>query len=131
MRPCSTLLLAAGLFLPVADVYANEPPTHQERAIALLSRLRSDGFQVRQDAAAALDRLGAAALPALRAARKHLDPEVRRRVAELLPLLESRVETARQLEAPPLRLHYHNTPLAEVLADLSRRSGNPLKLGPD
>jgi hypothetical protein len=130
MRPCSTLLLAAGLFLPVANVKAENPATDQERAAAMVAQLRSDDFQVRQAAAATLERLGAAALPALRAARKDLDPEVRRRVAELLPLLECRLETARQLEAPRLRVHYHKTPLADVLADLSQRSGNTLKLGP-
>ncbi len=132
MRSCFTLLLAAGLLLPVLPLYAEKPQADQERAAVavLITRLASDDFQVRQDAAAALDRLGTAALPALRAARKHLDPEVRRQIAELLPVLERRAETARQLETPRLRLHYQNTPLAEVLADLSKRSGNPLKISP-
>jgi hypothetical protein len=131
MRSCFPLLLAAGLLLPVLPLHAEKPQADQERAAiaALIARLASDDFQARQDAAAALDRLGTAALPALRAARKHPDPEVRRQVAELLSVLERRTETARQLETPRLRLQYRNTPLAEVLADLSSRSGNPLKLG--
>jgi hypothetical protein len=46
-------------------------------------------------------------------------------------VLERRVETARQLEAPRLELRYEKVPLAEVLADLSKRSGNPVKLASD
>ena len=131
MRTCLTLLLAAGLFLPVRTFAAEPPPTDAQRAAALIERLGSEDYQERQAAVAALDRLGAAALPALRGARKHLDPEVRRQVAQLLPILERRAETARQFDTPRLRLHYENVPLADVLADLSKRSGNPLKLGAD
>jgi hypothetical protein len=129
MRPCVTLLLAAGLFSPALMLHAADPPPSPERLAALVERLGSDEFREREGAARALDALGGAALPALRAARKHPDAEVRRRVAELLAVIERRVETAHALEAPRLRLRYENAPLAEVLADLSKRSGNPIKLG--
>jgi hypothetical protein len=129
MRPCVTLLLAAGLFLPALMLPAADPPLSPQRLAALVERLGGDDFRDREAAARELDALGAAALPALRAARKHSDPEVRRRVADLLSALECRVETARVLEAPRLRLQYKNAPLSEVLADLSKRSGNPIKLG--
>src|SRR6478672_4245937 len=102
MRPCVTLLLAAGLLLPVLSLHADKPPTPQERADAL---------------------------PALRAARKHPDLEVRRYAAELSELIGRRVETAHVLGAPRLRVQYKNVPVSQVLADLSKRSGNPIRLG--
>ncbi len=129
MRPCYTLLLAAGLLLPAGTVYAEKPLTDQARAAALVAQLASEEFQVRENAALALDHLGAAALPALQAARQHPDPEVRRHAAEVLRILERRLETLRQFDSPRLRVQYQNVPLVEVLADLSKRSGNPLKLG--
>src|SRR5207237_3334721 len=129
MRPCVTLLLAAGLLLPALTLYAEKPPTPPERAAALVERLGSDEFREREAAARALDALGAHALPALRAARKHPDLEVGRYAAELSETIGRRVETARVLEAPRLRLQYKNTPVSQVLADLSKRSGNPIRLG--
>jgi hypothetical protein len=129
MRPGLTLLLLAGLFAPpFALLLAEEPATDRESAAALVARLRSDDFQEREKAAEALERLGAAALPALQAALKHPDAEVRRHAAELLRALECRVETARLLDAPRFRLQYRNVPLSAVLDDLSKRSGNPIKL---
>jgi hypothetical protein len=53
-------------------------------------RLGSDSFEQREAAGAALDRLGEAALPALRQALRSDDPEVRRRAGEVEARLRAR-----------------------------------------
>jgi hypothetical protein len=89
----------------------------------LVERLASEDFAEREQATAALEALGAEALPALRAARDHPDAEVRRRAAEVLQRVERRCLTAEMLRPARLRLAYRDQPLGEVLQDVSRRTG--------
>ncbi len=54
----------------------------------LIEQLGEESFEVRQDAARQLERLGGAAAPALRAALDHPDPEIRRAAADCLHHIE-------------------------------------------
>lgn len=55
---------------------------------ALIEQLGDKNFEAREAAEKAIQALGSEALPALRKAAEHPDPEVRRRVARLIPYLE-------------------------------------------
>ena len=83
MRPFLTLLPAVALTVSAFARAADQPLPANQRAVALVQQLASEDFEQREDAGRGLDRLGAAALPALHAAAKHPDPEVRRRSAAL------------------------------------------------
>jgi WD40 repeat protein len=83
-RPFALALLA-GLALALL---AAAPPVAVE---SLVRRLGSDSYAEREAASAALDRLGAPALPVLRRARQCSgDAEVRRRAARLVAAIERR-----------------------------------------
>jgi hypothetical protein len=78
MRACLLALLMA----PLA-ARAEEPPSPAE----LVRRLGDDSFETRREAAAQLEALGAAAIPAVRAGLEGRDLEVRRWCRRLLPRL--------------------------------------------
>src|SRR5262249_50557895 len=63
--------------------------------------------------------LGADALPALYRARSHADPEIRRRLDELIPPLER----ALTLAPKPITLHLTNRPLREAIEALTAQTG--------
>src|SRR5690606_20904936 len=60
----------------------------RRRIDLLVKQLGDDEFETREAASKALPEYGVAALAALRKAKDSRDPEVRRRVRELLPALE-------------------------------------------
>jgi len=105
---------------------AAEPAS--ERAQRLIERLGSEEFADREQATAALDALGADALPALRAGLNHPDQEVRRRCGDVLERVERRCLSAAMLRPARLRLCYRDQPLKEVLRDVSRRTGYRVQL---
>jgi len=119
-----TLALMASL------VAAQEPSrgkTQPAEIEALVKQLGDASFQVREKALKELDRLGVDALPQLReAARNATDPEVQRRLGELIPTLE------RNLALAPTRLTLtlRNKPLREVIKEISAASGYKLELQP-
>src|SRR5438874_9163091 len=77
----------------------------------LIEQLGDKDFQRREAASKALAALGADAIPALQKGRSHPDPEVRRRLEELIPPLE------RTLTLAPKRvtLHVTNKPTREAI----------------
>src|SRR5690348_11567137 len=75
----------------------------------LVERLGAPRYAEREEAAKALERSGAAAVPALRAARKARDPEVRARAAALL----ERIESGLMVRPTTVRLDYRDRPLNE------------------
>jgi hypothetical protein len=119
MRPSvlPALLLALGAAGPLAAA------DRAADVARLVGRLGSSFFAERQEAARALDAVGGPALPALRAAERGPDPEVRRRARELVRRIEQREETARVLRPQTVRLVYKDTPLREALTDFSRKAG--------
>src|SRR4051812_37395494 len=85
--------------------------SHIDEANSAATQLGSDLFSERDAAARALERMGSAALPALRAACKSSDLEVRRRAEGLVERIERAAESARLLAVTPIRLDYRNVPL--------------------
>src|SRR5262249_20762331 len=117
MRLTAWLLPLTCLVL-VTALWAGEPT----RAVApaptveqWIERLGSPDYRQRGEASRALAALGVPALPALRKALPHPDPEVRRRLEELVGTLEAKAAMAPKL----VSLRIVNRPLKEVLAELS------------
>ena len=99
---------------------------------ALLARLGAAAFGDREQAGRELLGHGPDALHALAdAARSHPDPEVRRRAAALADQVARSAETAARTAVTPVRLDFHNTPLAAAVAELRLRTGIPLQLAAD
>jgi hypothetical protein len=114
------LALLLALLAPAPPAAAGDTPE------SLVARLGSGRFEGREGAARELERLGPAALPALRAARDAADPEVRQRAAALL----ERIAFAGAIAPTAVRLDARGRPLAAVVADLAGQSGLPMRLDP-
>ncbi|QJW94867.1 HEAT repeat domain-containing protein [Frigoriglobus tundricola] len=89
----------------------------------LVPRLGADDFRTREAAVAALERSGAAAIPALREAMKSDDPEVRLRAATILHKLQRTADSAAKLTPAKITLAYKNVPLGTAVSDLKTRTG--------
>jgi hypothetical protein len=94
---------------------------------ALVSQLGAARYADREAASLALERLGRAALPALRGARDARDPEIRTRAAGLVQKIESALLT----QPTRVRLDFDNTPLQEVARLLSQQTGFKVALSPE
>jgi hypothetical protein len=75
-----------------------------------------------------LERLGAAALEALRKAAKSSDVETRRRAETLVKKLEKEASSRELLQAKQVRLRFKDTPLPEAVAELAKKSGYEIAL---
>ena len=116
------------LTIVLASVYADD----QSDAVTLIGRLGAPSFDDRVAAYKALERLGAEALPALRAAANSSDTRVRSRARALIESIGRQVESARAARPTMLRLDFRNRPLGEVIDGLNERHdlGLSLRLGP-
>lgn len=94
-------------------------PASTSRIEFLIAQLGDKDFQRREAASRALAALGTEALPALQRFRSHPDPEIRRRLDELIPPLE------RALALGPKRitLHMTNQPIRAVIEELTKQTG--------
>jgi hypothetical protein len=124
---CTLLLPLACLVLSV-PIRADSPPGEVEELVA---RLGSSKFKEREAAAAALDRCGAAALPALQAAVRHPDPEVSYRAQVLVQRIEQRLETAQLLGGKKLRLTYKDVAILDAVSDFSAKAGVAIEVEGD
>ncbi len=93
-----------------------------------VGRLSSPDFQERETASRELDRLCDAALGPLREAANTGDAETRRRATALVERIGRRQAAARILAPTEISLNYDNVPLTAAVADLSRRTGMPMRL---
>jgi len=121
MRRIQTLTLALA-FLPASTGHGDPPASESAKPVAveeLLHRLSDGVLRVRNDAARTILTLGAEALPKLLEARNSLDPELRRRVEELIPQLERKF----LLEPKIVSLHMTNRPMRDVLSELCKQTG--------
>ncbi len=109
-------LIVLGL-LGQADGAAPDPA-------ALLERLGT-ARKAEQEAAKTLEGLGAKALPALRAARKSKDPDVRSRARVMIRTIEGSLLT----KASPVRLAFENATPGDVARSLSREVGFDVGIG--
>ncbi len=120
MSRATWVAVACGLGLLPA-VFADGPaaPSSVEQ---LIRQLGSRDFKVRDAATRALAALGADALPALQKGRATDDPEVRRRLDEIIPPLERAITLAPRR----VTLHMTNRPLKDVLAEIGKQTGYKL-----
>ncbi len=117
------------LSLVLASTSADDPPG----AVALIGRLGSESFEDRVAAYKALERLGGAALPALRAAADTSDMRVRSRVHALIESIGHEIEAERFARPTMIRFELRTRPLGEVVDALNDRYdlGLFLRLGPE
>jgi hypothetical protein len=118
-----SLIPAVGLLLSLVPLsLAQSPaprPTGNADVEKWIGQLGDADYRKRDEAAQALQRLGEKALPALRAARKHGDPEIRRRAHELA----SAVETATLLAPKHVTLQIKGKTARDAVAELAKVTG--------
>ncbi|MDW7995594.1 MAG: hypothetical protein RMI91_13165, partial [Gemmatales bacterium] len=120
-------LSALGLF---SGLWANNQPTtvSPEQIAKLIAQLGAPTFQEREQASKALEAIGEAALPALKeAAEKSTDAEIKRRASDLVRTLENKLHAEKLRQPTLISVAYHNTPLVEVLRDLTAKTGVPFE----
>lgn len=105
-----------------ADAPVATPPVEK-----LIEQLADSDFQVRDKAARAIEALGVEALPALKKAREHADPEVRRRIEQWIPALER----ALVLSPKAVTIKLTNRPIREAYEALAKQTGYKIELGQD
>jgi hypothetical protein len=112
--------LACLALLPVAFAAAPPPPALRAPEIKrLIEQLGDRDYRVREQAEKRLHDEGKPALPFLRQALGHRDPEVRRRALRMVPGLENAI-----LFAPKrISLSVRNQPMSKVLDELGKASG--------
>jgi hypothetical protein len=115
----AALCLGIGLCLPAGARTADAAKPDYAGTDRLVEQLGDPDYRRRDDAAMKLRSEGLAALPALRAALNHADPEVRRRAGELVPVLE----TAALLAPKRVTLKVDNRPVREVLDSIEKQTG--------
>lgn len=112
--------LAALVLIPLA--WGDDPPAKPEPAPTadqLVEQLGDRDFRKRDAAVKRLEALGPAALPALRKAEKHADPEIRRRVSDLIPTLE----VAGLLAPKRVTLNVKKKPMRQVFEEVTKQTG--------
>jgi hypothetical protein len=118
LRSLIPIVLAGLGWFPAAGTRENKPAASLQIS-SIIEQLADKDFHRREEASKALAALGTKALPALLEARSHPDPEVRRRLDELIPPLE------RALALAPKRitLHVVNKPIREIIDLLTTQTG--------
>jgi hypothetical protein len=94
----------------------------------LVEQLGSDSFAEREAASRDLERIGAAALEALRKAARSSDIETRRRAEALVKKIGKEVASREVLQAKQVHLRFKDTPLSEAVAELAKQSGYDVAL---
>jgi hypothetical protein len=130
-RPYSFLVVAALFAMIFPALSRAQAPRDAEQVSRLITQLGSPRFPEREEAGRALDALGTVALEALRQAADDRDPEIARRATGLVRKIEKRQETARMLAPLRIRLLFADTPLAEAVDDLAKKTGFIIKLDGD
>ena len=97
----------------------------------LVGQLGADRFADREAAARALEASGEVAVPALLAAGRHPDPEVRQRAAAITARLQRSSESAKRLVPKTVSLDYANVPLGTALTRLKSQTGANVTLDPN
>ena len=115
----SLVLVAATAAQPKpAESHPKPGPTVEQ----LVSQLGDREFRVRDQASKAIAALGIDALPALQKSRVNPDPEIRRRLDELIPPLERAIT----LQSKQISLHMTNKPIKDIIAELNKQTGYKL-----
>ncbi len=101
-----------------------QPPEPSRDAAALVEKLGSAAASERE-ASKSLESLGSKASPALRAASKSKDPEVRRRARALINKIDGNV----LIQESSVRLDFQDATLDEIVKSLSKQAGFEVGLG--
>jgi hypothetical protein len=138
MRQVTGLLLVLhslllGLVAPAwtAERKVIKDPVQAKQIARMIEQLGSPKYAARQAADRALDQQAAAALPALSRAVKSTDPEVRWHARDLIAKIGRRIERDKLLAATRLHLVYKDTPVADAVADLAKKSGFVIQIEGD
>jgi len=116
--------LLAGLLLVAAAPLLLAADAVKEKSIEqLIEQLGDRKFQVREQAAKAIEALGPDALPALRKAKDHRDLDVRRRIEKWIPEFEAGAVVA----AKRVTLKLTNQPLRKALEEVAMQTGYKLQ----
>lgn len=130
MRKLFATVGILGLALAVtAGEQPAAPPT--PTVSELIHRLGSADYRDREEAAAALEKAGPSAIPALHQAMKSESPEVRLRVTPILVKLERAATSSDKLAAKKVKLNYKDVPLGTAFNDLRMKTGLNLSLDPE
>jgi hypothetical protein len=121
-----TILSSFVFIVPVSGDDTTNPPAAVS-VNALIEELGSKEFHARESATKRLGALGIEILPALQKAKFNSDPEVRRRLEELISPLERTVT----LMPKKVTLHVKNKTIREVLAEFGKQTGYKLGTWPD
>jgi hypothetical protein len=127
----SLALLFALLTLGLCAAEEKKDTADPKLIARLIEELGDRRYAKREAAERALRQIGVPALDALREAARNKDAEVRRRATRLLRQIETLAEAARLLASPHLRLVYKDTPLADAVADIEKKTGIAIKLEGD
>jgi hypothetical protein len=128
-RHLLTAALFAGLgFGALAWAAPATESTDADKITKLVEQLGSDSFESREKAQAALEKIGAPALEALRKAAASDEAELRRRAGELVQAIERNALLASILTPKKVHLLYKETPIAEAIADLKTKTGYEITL---
>ncbi len=118
-----TRCLVALACLVTAEAFGQRPSDPS----ALVEQLGADRYADREEAATALLGLGRTALPSLKQASGHSDPEVRKRSVDLLRQIEADL----LVQPTMVRLDFRDMPLPDVVAAIAEQAGVPLILVPE
>jgi hypothetical protein len=99
--------------------FAADPPKSGSTPEQLIKELGDPDFAVRERAFESLRAMGSAAIPVVERALKSDTPEIRRRAAELLPILKSQAA----LEPRRVTLKAGAAKLPDTLAEVSKQTG--------
>jgi hypothetical protein len=126
-RTLFPVALLVNILVSLSDLRANgtEAPAPSDIA-KLVDQLGHRDFRVRDTATRHLSALGVDSLPALLKLRDHPDPEVRRRLVEVVGPLES----AARVAPKRIRFRLKQRPVAEALTELTRQSGYKIEPWP-
>jgi hypothetical protein len=125
-----TARLAVVVCLGMSTAWGNgqpDVPRPARSAAQLIEQLGHEDYTQRDAASKALLALGAQALPALKKAKDHEDPEVRRRVGELILT----VERAGLLAPRRVTLRLKDKPIRQAVTELARQTGYTIELWPN
>jgi hypothetical protein len=107
---------------------AAEKPPDAAKIASWIEQLGSGSFEEREKAEDELEAVGAPALEGLRKAAKDGEEEVRRRAEKLIQRIERRLATETALEPKEVHFKFKDTPIAEAVAEIVRKTEYNIQL---
>jgi hypothetical protein len=118
-------LVALVLGLLLGSLLLADTPADNKKIGQLIEKLGSTDFDEREQAAQELDKIGSAALEALKQAVKSDDAEVRRQASELVSRIEKREASSLLLKPTRVTLSLKDATVDEAIAALRKQTDFP------